>query len=109
MHRAASHGGRPSWVRRRQKQRGRSNRVEGEHEDIRDPIENRDLERSRRRARPKSIRKVTRPVSATAPPGRRPRIMIHLAKPREPSSAIKVSAGSGGPISKTVEAAAAAM
>src|SRR5215475_8376932 len=42
-------------------------------------------------AKPKSIRKVTRPVSATVPPGRRPRIMIHLPKPKEPSSAISLS------------------
>ena len=59
-------------------------------------------------ARPKSIRKVTRPVSATAPPGRRPAAMIHRAKPREPSSAIDASAGSGGPASKAADAAAAA-
>jgi hypothetical protein len=51
---------------------------------------------------PKSIRKVTRPVSATAPPGRRPLVMIHPAKPRVPSSPIRVSAGSGGPTSNVV-------
>ncbi len=51
--------------------------------------------------RPNSIRKVTRPVSATAPPGRRPLIMIHPAKSRDPSSPISVSAGGGGPTSKS--------
>ena len=57
--------------------------------------------------RPKSIRKVTRPVSATAPPGRRPLAIIHAAKPRPPSSPISVSVGSGGPTSKTAAATAA--
>ena len=33
--------------------------------------------------RPKSIRKVTKPVSATAPPGRRPLVVIHRRRSAE--------------------------
>src|SRR6516162_3909301 len=39
---------RRQWLRR-QKQLGRPDRIERKHADIRDPIENRDLERKRRR------------------------------------------------------------